>query len=95
MGRSNRWVIAVACSLFAAAACGDDDGYPEGLHDPCETDADCRDEFQCLEWPNADPPEMVCSQTCETKSDCPRVTSEQCGDQTLCREGVCGFYYCR
>lgn len=89
--------------LVILAACW---GPPAGLLDECTTSDDCSGDFTCLPWSGAyndpgDSPDtasdaatMVCSLPCTTSADCPTVSTLQCGDDTVCSAGTCGYALC-
>ncbi len=76
------------------------DNQPSGYHDACDPTDECPGALECLTYAagsgTSSNSELtdVCSQTCSTAADCPTVESCHCGDQTLCVEGVCGYWMC-
>ena len=79
------------------------DDRPASYHHTCTTNDDCAGSLECLPFPedydNGSPRTGeqlidVCSMACSTARDCPQVETCHCGDQTVCEEGVCGYWMC-
>ena len=81
-------------SLLLLMACGSK--VPDGYYDMCETDMDCRNDFQCLEGHTSTyAGEFWCTLPCDDVTDCPAIVDEDGADLTRCDVGVCGFILTR
>jgi len=73
---------------------------PETFADPCQTDAECRAPFQCINsvLDRGSPPQLACTRACGTDSDCPDWEDEDDCDQDFrnsrCIDSVCVLIAC-
>jgi hypothetical protein len=85
--------------VIASGSCPSLNQFPEGnFGEPCASDDACDAPYQCLPAAHGDELDRdrpVCATECETVEDCPPVVTDHCGDQTLCTDGVCGFWLCQ
>ena len=84
--------------VVETGACRSHEQFPAGNYgEPCDGDDACDAPYECLPAAHdvrLDPSRTFCATRCETVDDCPPVVSDHCGDQTLCTDGVCGFFLC-
>ena len=91
-----------AAPLLLLASCGNALPGPDGYHVPCSESEACEGEFTCLGWhgPYGSEGEgdtdldLVCSMSCSTSLDGPRVRSTRCGGLARCVANVCGYAMC-
>jgi hypothetical protein len=87
-----------AVDVRNAGACPSRAQFPDGNYgESCADDDTCDAPYECLPAAHGDtldPARTICATQCESVDDCPKVVTDHCGDQTLCTDGVCGFFLC-
>jgi hypothetical protein len=85
--------------VIAEGACPSRAQFPAGNYgEACDGDGACDVPYECLPAAHGDaldPDRRICATRCETVDDCPPVISDHCGDQTVCTDGICGFFFCQ